>query len=226
MSQLSIAFLEAFTFLCSYKNSLASHKPKDEDRCKVSPLLKKGKSLNYQVAALGAEMHRTVILISEDMLGTRAETPDCFRLQGGRILVDNCRVLDAGRAEGAPAPSWVSQQLLQRTALPREGEASPSPQEAAPMKKFKDPEDLPNKINSNSVEINLKFGTKSQPYFPLAGGRISALFCLNWLVTYQAITLEKTKKNKQQQWTVLNKSGWFHTMLAARERTQRVKAAG
>lgn len=71
MSQLSIAFLEAFTFLCSYKNSLASHKPKDEDRCKVSPLLKKGKSLNYQVAALGAEMHRTVILISEDMLGTR-----------------------------------------------------------------------------------------------------------------------------------------------------------
>lgn len=105
MSQLSIAFLEAFTFLCSYKNSLASHKPKDEDRCKVSPLLKKGKSLNYQVAALAAEMHRTVILISEDMLGTRAATPDCFRLQGGRILVDNCRVLDAGRAEGLQPPA-------------------------------------------------------------------------------------------------------------------------
>lgn len=88
-------------------------------------------------------------------------TLNCFRWQEGRILADNCRVLEAGRAKGAPAPGWVSQQPLQRTALPREGEASPSPQETAPRKKFKAPEDLSNKINSNSVGINLKFGTKS-----------------------------------------------------------------
>lgn len=93
-------------------------------------------------------------------LGQSSATPDCFRLQGGRILADNCRVLEAG-AEGAPVPGRVSQQPLQRTALPREGEASPSPQDTAPRKKFKAPEDLSNKINSNSVEIKLKFGTKS-----------------------------------------------------------------
>lgn len=34
------------------------------------------------------------------------------------------------------------------------------------METFKPPEDLPNKIRSNSAEINPEFGTKSELLFP------------------------------------------------------------
>ena len=58
------------------------------------------------------------------------------------------------------------------------------------MKKFKRPEDLPNKISSNSVEINLRFGTKSQLYFLLAGRRISA-----WVPAVITATSDREKRH-------------------------------
>lgn len=70
------------------------------------------------------------------------------------------------------------------------------------MEKFKPPEDLPSKISSNSVEINLKFSTKSQLYFLLAERWVCALFHLNWLVAHQEVTLEKVKKIKMIQATM------------------------
>jgi len=66
------------------------------------------------------------------------------------------RVSQAGRAGGGSATAGPASSPCTQRLCPGRGEGEcPSPEETAPLEKFKAPEDLPNKISSNSVEVNL-----------------------------------------------------------------------